>query len=74
MFPGASRLWGDLERRSEQMRYLTFALALAFALGLIGVANACPMHAEGHSTVASADGASTPPSTPIPAPGGKSGS
>lgn len=55
------------------MRYLTFALALAFALGLIGVANACPMHAEGHSTVASADGASTP-STPIPAPDGKSGS
>ena len=55
------------------MRYLTFALALAFALGLIGVANACPMHAEGHSTVASADGAGTPPSTPMPVPSGSTG-
>lgn len=55
------------------MRYLTFALALLFVLGAVGVAKACQLHAEGHSTVASVDGSSTPPSTPVATPGGSTG-
>jgi len=57
------------------MRYLTAALALAFAIGAVSVAQACPSNFETASTpsqVATADGKGAPPSTKIriPAPQG----
>jgi hypothetical protein len=53
------------------MRYLAAALALAFAVGTMAVAQACPNMMKTASTqVASVDGQSAPPSTKvrIPAP------
>jgi len=50
------------------MRYLTAALALAFAIGAVSVAQACPSKFETASTpsqVATADGKGAPPSTKI---------
>jgi hypothetical protein len=58
------------------MRYLTAALALAFTVGAISAAHACPNMFETASTpaqVASSDGQGAPPSTkariPTPPPG-----
>ena len=53
------------------MRYPAVALALAFAVGTLAVAQACPNMMKTASTeVASADGQTAPPSTKvrIPAP------
>jgi hypothetical protein len=50
------------------MRYLTAALALAFAVGAVSVAQACPSKFETASTpsqVASTDNQGAPPSTKI---------
>jgi hypothetical protein len=52
------------------MRYLAVALALAFAVGTMSVAQACPDMMKTASQVASTDGQTAPPSTKarIPAP------
>lgn len=57
------------------MRYVTLALAAAFALGAVSVAQACPKMFETASTpntVASADQQTTPSSTKIRIPAPKS--
>jgi hypothetical protein len=45
------------------MRYLAVALALAFAVGTMSAAQACPNAMKTASQVASADGQSAPQST-----------
>jgi hypothetical protein len=48
------------------MRYLTAALALAFAVGTVSVAQACPSMMKTASTqIASSDGQTAPPSTKV---------
>jgi hypothetical protein len=48
------------------MRYLAVALALAFAVGTMSVAQACPDMMKTASTqVASANGQTAPPSTKV---------
>jgi hypothetical protein len=49
------------------MRYLAIALALAFAVGTMSVAQACPdnMMKTASTQVASANGQSAPPSTKV---------
>jgi hypothetical protein len=48
------------------MRYLAVALALAFAVGTMSVAQACPdMMKTASAQVASANGQTAPPSTKV---------